>query len=113
MKKSALLLVNALFMALTSVLMAQEMPEVVPPTPEAASLGKFSEIPISHYTGLPNISVPIASFNVGDKSFPVSLSYHARGIQVSELASRVGIGWALNAGGQISRQVRFPDMSAY
>ena len=114
MKKSALLLVNALFMALTSVLMAQEMPEVVPPTPEAASLGKFSEIPISHYTGLPNISVPIASFNVGDKSFPVSLSYHARGIQVSELASRVGIGWALNAGGQISRQVRDkPDENSY
>lgn len=87
-------------------LLAQEMPNIVPPSPEAASLGKFTEVPISHYTGLPNISVPIASYEVGGKSFPVSISYHARGIQVEEIASRVGIGWALNAGGQISRQVR-------
>lgn len=85
---------------------AQELPEVTPPSPEAASLGKFTEMPISHYTGLPNISVPLTSFEVGGKSFPVSISYHARGIQVSEVSSRIGTGWALNAGGQISRQIR-------
>ncbi|WP_461589645.1 hypothetical protein, partial [Winogradskyella sp.] len=85
---------------------AQELPNIVPPTPEAASLGKFTEVPVSHYTGLPNISVPIASYEVGGKSFPVSISYHARGLKVEESASRVGLGWALNAGGQISRQTR-------
>ena len=91
---------------ISSIILAQELPEVIPPSPEATSLGKFTEVPISHYTGVPNISVPITSFTVGDKIFPVSLNYHARGIQVSEIASRVGLGWALNAGGQITRQVR-------
>ena len=84
----------------------QDLPKIVPPSPEAASLGKFSEVPISHYTGVPNISIPITTFSVGNKSFPVSIGYHARGIKVEETASRVGLGWALSAGGQISRQVR-------
>ncbi|WP_422106033.1 hypothetical protein [Winogradskyella sp.] len=106
MKRTMLMLCHTLLMGLASVLVAQELPTIIPPSPEAASLGKFSEMPISHYTGLPNISVPITSFSVGDKSFPVSISYHGRGIQVAETASRVGLGWALNAGGQISRQVR-------
>ncbi len=85
---------------------SQEMPDIVPPSPEAASFGKFSEVPVSLYTGLPNIAVPIASYEVGNRSFPVSIGYHARGIRVEEIASRVGIGWSLNAGGQISRQTR-------
>ncbi|PQV44585.1 YD repeat-containing protein [Jejuia pallidilutea] len=96
-----------IFLASTvRVASAQDLPEIIPPSPEVASFGKFSEVPISHYTGLPNISVPFTSFSVGEKSFPVSLSYHARGIKVEEIASRAGIGWALNAGGSISRQTR-------
>ncbi|WP_350284650.1 RHS repeat domain-containing protein [uncultured Croceitalea sp.] len=85
---------------------SQDVPTVIPPSPEASSLGKFTEVPVSLYTGLPNISVPITTFEVGGRSFPVSLSYHARGVKVNEIASRVGIGWALNAGGAITRQTR-------
>jgi hypothetical protein len=39
----------------------QEMPKIIPPSPEAASLFKFSEIPVSLYTGLPNIDIPNTS----------------------------------------------------
>jgi hypothetical protein len=106
MKKSIIKTLNLLAFFLSASVFAQDLPTIVPPSPEAASLGKFAEVPISHYTGLPNISIPITSFNLGSKSFPVSLSYHARGVRVEEIASRTGIGWALNAGGQISRQIR-------
>ncbi|WP_304145918.1 RHS repeat domain-containing protein [Mesoflavibacter zeaxanthinifaciens] len=85
---------------------AQDLPEVIPPSPEASSLAKFSEVPVSHYTGVPNISVPLATYNVGSKALPVSLSYHARGIKVEEISSSVGLGWSLVAGGQITRQTR-------
>lgn len=85
---------------------AQELPTVVPPSPEAVSLAKFTEIPVSHYTGLPTIGVPLYEVNFEGISIPVGLSYHARGVKVEEIASRVGIGWALNAGGSISRQIR-------
>lgn len=85
---------------------AQEIPKIIPPSPEATSLAKFTEVPVSHYTGLPNISIPIYTIESSGTNVPISLSYHARGVRVEEIASRVGIGWALNAGGVISRQVR-------
>lgn len=106
MKDHSKFLFQLLVLFLPIMLIAQDLPSIIPPSPEAASLGKFTEVPVSHYTGLPNISVPITSYEVGSKSFSVGISYHARGLKVEEIASRVGIGWALNAGGQITRQVR-------
>ncbi len=77
----------------------------LPPTPEAMNLIKYEDIPVSYYTGIPDITVPI--FNIEEKSLnvPVYLSYHAGGIKVDEIASWVGLGWSLNAGGMISRTV--------
>ncbi|MDN5205238.1 RHS repeat protein [Fulvivirgaceae bacterium BMA10] len=89
---------------------AQEIPEVIPPAPNAAALGKFADIPVSLYTGTPQISVPIWEITEGTLSVPISLSYHAGGIRVSEIASWVGLGWALNSGGVISRSMNgLPD----
>ncbi|HEY4150987.1 MAG TPA: hypothetical protein VGM41_18745, partial [Chitinophagaceae bacterium] len=83
---------------------------VIPASPNAASLGKFGEIPVGYYTGIPEISVPIYEINTGTIKLPISLGYHAGGIRVEEVASWVGTGWALNAGGVITRQQRgLPD----
>ncbi|MCP9201292.1 hypothetical protein MKO06_15390 [Gramella sp. GC03-9] len=82
------------------------LPEIIPPSPEAAAFAKFAETPVSHYTGLPNISVPFHSIDLDGMNIPIGLSYHARGIKVEEIASRVGIGWTLNAGGAVTRQTR-------
>ncbi|MGY3214779.1 hypothetical protein [Mucilaginibacter sp. HD30] len=79
---------------------------VVAPSATTASLGKFGEIPVSLYTGIPNISIPLYDLKDGGLSVPIGLSYHAGGVRVEEIASCVGIGWALNAGGMIGRQVR-------
>src|SRR5690554_542412 len=92
-------------------IVAQEMPNIVPPSPEAISVFKFSEIPVSLYTGLPNINIPLFEIESGGVTIPISISYHARGIQVSEIASRVGTGWTLNTGGMISKQARGVDDS--
>ncbi len=84
----------------------QQMPSIVPPSPEASVLFKFNEVPVSLYNGLHNTSIPLLEVNTGDINIPVTLSYHSRGVQVNEIASRVGTGWALNFGGLISRQIR-------
>ena len=102
-----------LYIALLGILgFGQELPTVIPPSPEASSLAKFIESPVSYYTGTPNINIPIYTVNSGGIQIPISISYHAKGISVAEIASKVGSGWSLNAGGLISRQVRgFADES--
>jgi len=83
---------------------------LVPPAPEAAALGKFGEIPIGTYTGTPQISIPLHNIQSRGLSLPISLDYHASGIKVDEIASSVGLGWSLLAGGVITRVVNgLPD----
>ena len=78
---------------------------VIPPSPNAASLGEYGNIPVGHFTGVPQISIPIWSVQSNELTLPISLSYHAGGFKVNEIASFVGLGWSLNAGGVISRTV--------
>ncbi len=84
--------------------------DYAPISPTPASLGKYGDIPVSPHTGVPDISIPIYTFQEGALTVPVSLSYHASGIRVEEVASWVGLGWALNAGGVITRSIQHsPD----
>ncbi|MCO6164530.1 hypothetical protein, partial [Flavobacterium sp. NRK F7] len=85
---------------------AQELPQVVPLSPEASSIFRFNETPVSLYNGTHNTNIPLLEINSGGVSIPISLSYSSRGVQVTDVASRVGMGWTLNYGGMISRQVR-------
>ena len=80
--------------------------KVIPPPPTASELGKYVEIPVGTYTGIPTINVPLYSFSENNYNFDISLSYHASGIKVQQRASWVGLGWSLNAGGLITRTVR-------
>ncbi|MEL4309179.1 hypothetical protein, partial [Joostella sp. CR20] len=104
---------NKIYLSLllfTSCVFGQDLPSIVPPSPEAAALGKYVDMPVTTSTGIPNISIPLYEINHGDLTLPISISYHAGGIRVEEIASRVGLGWSLNAGGIVSRTMRgLPD----
>ena len=82
---------------------------IIPMSPNAAALATYADYPVSYYTGVPNISIPLYEINVDGFKLPISLSYHASGIKVSQEASWVGLGWALNTGGAISRSVKCID----
>ncbi|HEU5167032.1 MAG TPA: hypothetical protein VFU29_15885, partial [Chitinophagaceae bacterium] len=79
--------------------------EVLPPSPNAASLGKYGGIDVGLSSGAPNVSVPIYGYKSNNIELPISLSYSGNGLRVDEIASRVGTGWNLNAGGVITRTV--------
>ena len=72
----------------------------------ALTNGKYADIPVSHFTGTSNVSVPLMTVTDGPLALPVSLNYHTGGIRVGTPASPVGLGWNLSAGGLISRTVR-------
>jgi hypothetical protein len=78
----------------------------VPPTPTAAALGKYVDMPVSLYTGTPEINIPLYEITSGDLKLPISLNYHAGGFRVEEQASWVGLGWSILAGGVVTRTVR-------
>ncbi|MEZ2443355.1 RHS repeat domain-containing protein [Chitinophaga sp. RCC_12] len=91
-----------------------DIPKVIQPSPNAASLGKYGDVPVGLYTGIPGISVPLYTAYIGKVPLPISLSYYASGLKVSELASQVGLGWTLNAGGAVTRSVNVrPDELGY
>ncbi len=72
-----------------------------PQSPQTASLLKYTEFPVSPATGIVNIDIPVYTIELDGVSVPISISYHASGIKVSDVASPVGLGWVLNAGGVI------------
>ena len=80
--------------------------DFLPPAPNAASIIKYGGISLNKNTGAPNISIPMYTVTNGKLSVPISLGYSSTGIRVDEIASRVGMGWTLNAGGVITRVIR-------
>lgn len=79
--------------------------QYLPPSPQAAALARYGEYPVSLATGVPQISIPLYEIKLGNYTLPISISYHASGIKVDDVASTVGLGWVLNAGGAVSRTI--------
>jgi YD repeat-containing protein len=81
-------------------------PRIVPPAPEAASLGLFGQFQAGNYTGTVDISIPIFELKSRQISHKVSLAYNSSGVLIEENSPWVGANWSLLAGGLISRVVR-------
>jgi hypothetical protein len=75
---------------------------VTPPSPQAFQFQKYGNVPINYATGVPSIAVPLYEIALKNFRWPISLSYHAGGNRVDEIASNAGLGWVLMAGGYIT-----------
>jgi YD repeat-containing protein len=108
MKKPALLLV----LVLCVLLPLYSQPPGIPlgPSPEAARLGTYDDLPVSLFTGTPDISIPlwtVKGLELGDQ---LTLSYSPSDLRVYQEAGPVGLGWSLQVGGLISRTMHgLPD----
>ncbi|MDJ1503570.1 RHS repeat domain-containing protein [Xanthocytophaga agilis] len=112
-RKKALILLIGIFHLVISAYSQDSgagLTSYTPPSPNASALAKYANIPISLYTGTPQIDIPLADLSFQGGKVPVSLSYHASGVKVQDIASSCGLGWSLNSGGVITRIVRgLPD----
>ncbi|MEO6230419.1 MAG: DUF5977 domain-containing protein [Ferruginibacter sp.] len=82
---------------------AQTVPLPKFESPNTASLGKYGDVPVSYFTGVPDISFPLYNINVGNINVPISLSYHPNSVKPNEHPGWTGLGWNLNAYGKITR----------
>lgn len=94
-----------------NIICGQEMEEFLPTvlTPNAAAFAKYGDVPVSEYTGIPDITIPVYTLKDGNIELPIRLSYHASGIQVDQEASWIGLGWSLNLGGAITQNIKGID----
>jgi hypothetical protein len=81
------------------------LPVLAPSSPEAAAFNRYGNYQVGLFTGVPDISIPLYDIKVGELNVPISINYHASGNKVSDMPSRVGLGWNLLAGGSITRKV--------
>ena len=81
-----------------------------PRTPTVAALQQHIDMPSVESNGLVPININLWTIDEGDIHIPITLSYHGSGIKVDQLAGNVGLGWSLQAGGIISRDIKgLPD----
>jgi hypothetical protein len=99
------ILVLAVLLGHRASIMAQNLPTIIPPSPEAVALFKFQDYPMDYSTGLPQISIPIYEIQSGSLRLPISISYHASGRKVYDQDGPIGVGWSLNAGGGVARTI--------
>lgn len=67
---------------------------------------KYGKTPIDYYTGRVNVSIPLYTYKDHDFEIPISISYTADGYKPNIPTDILGLGWTLDAGGIITREVK-------
>jgi YD repeat-containing protein len=81
------------------------VPNPFPNSPNSAAFAKYGDYKVSYFTGVPDISIPLYTVQSGGLQIPITLSYHASGIRVSDVAGWAGLGWSVSSGGSVTRRV--------
>ncbi|MGE4512379.1 MAG: hypothetical protein AB7E26_00970, partial [Chryseobacterium sp.] len=86
-------------------------------TPEAGAIVKYNEFSEPDFIGKKDITIPIYSIAFGDLNIPINIKYNTKGNKVADIATSVGLGWHLEAGGSITQIINdlndFSDSYSY
>lgn len=78
----------------------------IPKSPTVSDLPRFdAQQLVQLHSGTAQYSIPLVNVTRGSLSLPVSLTYFYNGLRVSQPSDLVGLGWTLQAGASITRQV--------
>ena len=78
----------------------------ITPQVESFQIAKSGNLTPSLYIGAMTYSLPLYTYSDPDFNLPISLEYNYDGYKVARSAGTVGLGWALNYGGVITREIR-------
>ena len=83
-----------------------------PHSPDVWSMVKYGDAETNLYTGTLGLSIPIYEYEDMSFHLPIAVQYTCNGYKPNVQAGLVGLGWYLNVGGAITREVRgIPDES--
>ena len=85
--------------------------DIVMQAPQTWSFMKYGgQSSVDMYTGTLHVDIPIYTYKDNDFEIPVSVGYGSNGYKPNIQSGILGLGWYLNAGGSITREVRgVPD----
>lgn len=90
--------------------MAQNNGNINIMSPEVWAFMKYGNTSTNLYTGTVHVDIPIYNYSDDDFDIPISIGYASNGYMPNVQTSSLGLGWFLNAGGNISREIRgLPD----
>lgn len=98
-------IISLLFLSGVHDSLAQQLPNIIPPSPVSMQFQKFLGYPVSPATGTADISIPLYNLQAAGITIPFSLQYHTSGIKVYESPGNIGYGWTLFPGFRISRTI--------
>lgn len=104
---------SSFFILLLNYVFAQEVndyndftPSIFHNSPNVSQMKLYMDQGINHSNGGQNISIPIYTIKDGNITLPITINYTANGIKVDQEATNVGLGWSLNYGGLVTREIR-------
>ncbi len=87
-----------------------EGPDILTSPPQVWSFMKYGNTPMDLYRGIAQTQIPIYTYKDKDFELPVSINYASSGFMPNVQTGVLGLGWFLNAGGCITREIRdVPD----
>ena len=75
-------------------------------SPDAWAMIKYGDANVNLYTGSIGLSIPVYTYQDEDFTIPISLDYASTGYKPNVQTGILGMGWYLNVGGAITREVK-------
>ena len=75
-------------------------------SPDAWSMIKYGDADVNLYTGAVGLTIPVYTYRDEDFTIPISFDYASTGYKPNIQTGVLGMGWYLNAGGAITREVK-------
>lgn len=81
-------------------------------SPQAYEFARYGSVPIKHFVGEVDLSIPLYIYQDTDFNIPITLQYNGNGFMPNKNEGIIGLNWSLNIGGAVTRQVNgVPDES--
>jgi hypothetical protein len=101
--KKVILQVLIAFIECTAVFSQTNVPLIKDPRVEAFTI--FGDVPVSHTTGVPDISIPLFNIESHGYTLPVTLRYHTAMVKPPYDHTNVATGWIVEVGGTVVQNI--------